>query len=372
VATTLGRVAGGLVASLPQAGAALAALAAGTLLPSALALLTSLVSVPLVGAVVGLCQRQVLRAAGRATPWWVLVAVASWSLYLLAPGLVDALLPPPTDDEAGALYGALRVGLAWAAGGAAYGACQGWAVTRDPGQTRRWALWSAGASLVSAAAGWLAAEAVVPAVSLWNLVVAALARAERVGRWDADTFDEGYRRLAELHPELSRGDVAPHARLLRLGTRLWREGRREREVEDETAIFRVPDWAPEAVQAWLEWTALRAAHACRRASWLTALLDSTLVWSEAGLPSARLLVIEGGEIVQARAVDAVTPPPTPPGHRRPIGEKRQAFTLARYDRLTVLTGELKRITATGAPLALRLGATAPLTGARLAAALSWV
>jgi hypothetical protein len=223
--------------------------------------------------------------------------------------------------------------------------------------------------------------------------VAALARAERTGRWDAATFDEGRRRLALLHPELSRADVAPHARLLRLGTRLWREGRRDREVEDETAIFRVPDWSPEAVQAWIEWTALRAAHACRRASWLTALLDAAVVWSEAGLPSARLLVIERGEIVwagpagehagaeaagapgqgaQPGDVDPARPPVIPSRHRRPIGERCEAFTLARYDRLTVLTSELKRLTVTGAPLVLRLDGAARLTGARLASALSWV
>ena len=203
---------------------------------------------------------------------------------------------------------------------------------------------------------------------------AALARAEPTDRWAATagaaTFDEGCRRLARLHPELSRGDLAPHARLLRLGTRLWREGRRDREAEDETALFRVPDGSPEAVQAWLEWTALRAAHACRRASWLTALLDSTLVWSEPGLPSARLLAIEGGEIVGAGP--ATAPPPLPPGRRRPIAEKRQAFTLHRYDRLSVLTSELKRMTAAGADPTLRLGDAAPLARARLAAALSWV
>src|SRR5207248_9890573 len=109
----------------------------------------------------------------------------------------------------------------------------------------------------------------------------------------------------------------------------------------------------------------------RRASWLTALLDSSLEWSEATLSPARLLVIEGGDVVWAGpATD--TPPPIPPGHRHPIGERREAFTLARYDRLTVLTSELKRLVANGAPLALRLGAAAPLTGARLASALSWV
>src|SRR5205085_1400237 len=76
--------------------------------------------------------------------------------------------------------------------------------------------------------------------------------------------------------------------------------------------------------------------------------------------------------VQPCADGAVTLPPIPPGHRRPIGERRGAFTLARYDRLSVLTGELKRMTATGAPVALRLAGSAPLTGPRLASALSWV
>ncbi len=56
----------------------------------------------------------------------------------------------------------------------------------------------------------------------------ALARADRAalasGRWgpDAATFHAGYERLCATHGELSHFDLSPHARLLRLGTRLWR------------------------------------------------------------------------------------------------------------------------------------------------------
>ena len=52
-------------------------------------------------------------------------------------------------------------------------------------------------------------------------------------------------------------------------------------------------WTPES-QVSLEWLALRAALARRRArSWLTRLFDSSVVWREPGDSRARLIVIEG-------------------------------------------------------------------------------
>ncbi len=42
----------------------------------------------------------------------------------------------------------------------------------------------------------------------------------------------------------------------------------------------------------LEWLALRAALARRRAIWLTRLVDSSVVWREPGGSCARLIVIE--------------------------------------------------------------------------------
>ena len=131
-------------------------------------------------------------------------------------------------------------------------------------------------------------------------------------------------------------------------------------------------WTPESVQLSLEWLALRAALARRRAIWLTRLVDSSVVWREPGNRCPRLIVIQNGEVVLSGAVDATATPPIPPGHRRTTAVRHEAFTLAAFDRLRVLTTELKRLIAARAPVALRLGAGSALDGSRLAAALWWV
>jgi DNA polymerase-3 subunit epsilon len=209
----------------------------------------------------------------------------------------------------------------------------------------------------------------------------ALARADRAalarGPWgpDAATFDAGYTRLCAAHREVSRDDLGAHARLLGLGTRLWREGRRDRDIDedgDAGAGRGGAAWSPELVQGSLERLALRAALARRRASWLTRLVDATLVWSEPGAAGARLIVIENGEIVLSAAVHPDVAPPIPPGHRRSVAARHDVFSVERFDRLRVLTSELKRLVAAGAPVALRFGVAPALAGARLASALSWV
>ena len=65
-------------------------------------------------------------------------------------------------------------------------------------------------------------------------------------------------------------------------------------------------------------------------------------------------------------------PPIPPGHRRSIAARHDAFTVARFDRVRVLSTELKRLVAAGAPVAVRFGAFPPLAGARLASVLAWL
>jgi hypothetical protein len=214
---------------------------------------------------------------------------------------------------------------------------------------------------------------------------AALARADRAALTpgsrgpDDGTFTAGYERLCATHPELSRVDLSDYAKLLRLGTRLWREGRRDRDLDVDNAEDDANDtrrgvtvWTPEFVQVSLEWLALRAALARRRAMWLTRLFDSSVLWREPVDRSARLLVIENSEVVVSEAVDPHATPPIPPGYRRPVDARREAFTLASFDRLRVLTTELKRLIAAGAPVSLRLGVGPPLDESRLASALWWV
>jgi DNA polymerase-3 subunit epsilon len=192
---------------------------------------------------------------------------------------------------------------------------------------------------------------------------------------DEATFAAGYERLCAAHPEPSRVDLSHDAKLLRLGTRLWREGRRDRDVdEDEANDSRrgVTVWTPELVQVSLEWLALRAALARRRAIWLTRLFESSVVWREPADGCARLIVIENSEVVSSGPVDAHAPPPVPPGYHRPVAARHAAFTLASFDRLRVLTTELKRLIAARAPVALRLGVGPALDESRLASALWWV
>jgi hypothetical protein len=170
-------------------------------------------------------------------------------------------------------------------------------------------------------------------------------------------------------------DLSAHAKLLRVGTQLWREGRRDRDVdEDETNDARRAStvWTAEFVHLSLEWLALRAAPARRRAIWLTRLFDSSVVWREPGDSGTRLIVIENGEVVSSSAADANAPPPIPPGSHRSVAARREAFTVASFDRLRVLTTELKRLIAAGAPVALRLGVGPALDESRLASAPWWV
>ena len=206
----------------------------------------------------------------------------------------------------------------------------------------------------------------------------ALAKTDRraldAGRWgpDAVTFKTGYAGFCAMHPELSRHDLGAHERLLRLGTRLWREGRRDHDVDADEEARRITTWTPELVQRSLEWLALRGALARRRAIWLTRLVEASVLWTEPGTAAARLLVIEDGEIVVNAEMAAGATPPIPPGYSRSVAARREAFTLAAFDRLRVLTTELKRLLAAGAPVALRLGVTPPLNESRLASALWWL
>jgi DNA polymerase III subunit epsilon len=188
----------------------------------------------------------------------------------------------------------------------------------------------------------------------------------------ARLFAEGYARLRAAHPELSREDLSPRVLMLQLGTRLWREGRRDRENAVDEEFKLGDDETPADIQSDLERVALRAALARRRAKWVTRFVDAAIVWREPGADRARLIVVEHGEIVTRAWVDPDTTPPVPPGHARRRDARHEGFTVARFDRLRVLITELKRLLAEGAPVALRLSDGPPLTDARLAAALSWV
>jgi DNA polymerase III subunit epsilon len=188
-------------------------------------------------------------------------------------------------------------------------------------------------------------------------------------------FTAGCERLRCAHPELTRRDVSTHLLLRRVGTRLWREGRRDRaaETDDESASARSPmTWTPSLVQFELERLVLRTALACRRAQWLTRLVDVAIVWCEPHTDTPRLMVIENGAITARDGVARAAVPPIPPGHDRPTDARHTAFDLATFDRLRVLTTELKRVISEGGAAAVRFGPMPALSRAPLVRTLSWM
>jgi hypothetical protein len=186
--------------------------------------------------------------------------------------------------------------------------------------------------------------------------------------------------LGRSHRELAEGiDRRP---LLALGARLWREGRRLKDQEpavgerhaqpgDAGSLFaRV--WTPAQVATEIESLALQSAHAIRRAWWLTALVESTVTFHEPAAAGARLLVFRDGEIVRRERVEPGAVPPVPDFYRRSRHERHQGFTIARFDRLRVLTTELRQLVAKQSPVCLRLAPRISLSGERLTRLLGWL
>lgn len=96
------------------------------------------------------------------------------------------------------------------------------------------------------------------------------------------------------------------------------------------------------------------------------------MWREPGALCTRLMMLERGEIVCSADADTEASPPIPPGYQRSVTARRELFTIASFDRLRILTTELKRVVAAGGHASVRFGHAPALADARLAAALWWV
>ena len=176
------------------------------------------------------------------------------------------------------------------------------------------------------------------------------------------------------------GPLTGTRELLRLGGRIWARrlaltatGLEDAEGEEPgREAPRRPAWDADRVARALEATVVRAAHAVRRARWLVRLSECSVAWAGPGGRRLRLLVIEGGAVGARGYLEPGAPLPVPPGHARPPAERREAFDLATFDRLRVLTTELRVLVAEGATVELRLGSRARLYGRRLEAVLRWV
>lgn len=101
-------------------------------------------------------------------------------------------------------------------------------------------------------------------------------------------------------------------------------------------------WDPKRVARHLERALFQAYTLFRRSRWLCILYDSVVEYREAGGDRTCVLVVREGEIVDARDLPVEEPLlsawTAPPHHAR-----QRAFDRSKYDRLRILTTELRRI-----------------------------
>ena len=199
---------------------------------------------------------------------------------------------------------------------------------------------------------------------------------------DKDSFREGMDEFRQRHEE-SIG-ISPGPReLIALGRQLWLE--RLHALDQEALLGEDEDeelegelvewvWTPEAVANTLESVVRRSTHMIRRGRWFTILSESSLAWEPVkGSGRKRtLVVIENGAIRSRRSFQANSRVPVPPGHARPFRERQKCFDLPTYDRMRVLTTEIRRLIAEGRGVELRPNKRSVLRNKELAKTIRWI
>ena len=177
--------------------------------------------------------------------------------------------------------------------------------------------------------------------------------------------------------------------LTALGARLWQERLAAAALAETLA--EVPDgteevdatqddsenefiWTPEAVARSIERAFMHNAHLIRRARWFCLLSESALAWEAAGRPQANkiMVVFENGRVNHRDELSMDDEPATPAGFVKSFHERQKNIDLNTYDRLRVVTTEMRRIISEGRDIELCLKPEVTLTRQQLIRVLRWV
>ena len=182
---------------------------------------------------------------------------------------------------------------------------------------------------------------------------------------------------------------APLRFLTALGAKLWQErlaaaaaaeteGAEQSAVDDVVAqpeqTEETPAWTPESVADAIEAMIRHSAHLIRRARWFCLLSESALVWTSAGKSedNESRLVFENGAVVGPGKNNENVDPKIPPGFANSFQMRQKNIDLTTYDRLRVVTTEIRRILSEGRNIQLHLGPQVTLGRPELLKALRWV
>jgi DNA polymerase-3 subunit epsilon len=205
---------------------------------------------------------------------------------------------------------------------------------------------------------------------------------------EIDCLREGFEMFREKH-----GSRLVHQSALRfltaLGAQLWRERLQTAALAEMVAKTENDDsnvdknqnesdsehiWTPEAVAHAIEKMVLHSAHLIRRTRWFCLLSESSLTWTSGEQPDNLkiLVVFENGFVLKRKNVKTGEEPPIPPGFAKSFRARQKNINLITYDRLRVLTTELRRLVSEGRDIELRLGSGVTLNRHGIIKVLRWV
>ena len=199
---------------------------------------------------------------------------------------------------------------------------------------------------------------------------------------EIDCLKEGFKMFREAYSSRLTHQSALRV-LTALGAEFWRKRLQtdalaeivsETENDEKKEPGREHVWTPEAVAHTLENMIRHSAHLIRRARWFCLLSESSLAWTSAEQrDNLKILVVfSNGAALDRKFVKTAEEIPVPPGRAKSFRSRQNNIDLITYDRLRVLTTELRRLVSEGRDIKLRLSPGVTLNRRRITKVLQWV
>lgn len=202
---------------------------------------------------------------------------------------------------------------------------------------------------------------------------------------DYDCFMEGvnlFRKKYLTNPE----SRCTKGLLLSFGRLIWKENQKTKQssselqggdaltTETESKLTKDEvEWTPESVLRHFESVLKHTAHQIRRARFLLLLSECSLAWElKLGSPRKRLLIIKCAQVYANKELLGNRKSPMPPGYPKKSAARLKSFDLDSYDRMRVLSTEIRRLVSEGRPAELRLGRGRALTAFELKKVFEWL
>lgn len=145
------------------------------------------------------------------------------------------------------------------------------------------------------------------------------------------------------------------------------------DIADETED--TDEWTPEHVVRVMERAVWRGAYLQRKARWLVRLSESVIAWESDRMKDRNrynFIVIENGELSIIGSSSCLLSLSPPPGWDRPVSDRKRSFSVATYDRMRIITTELRRLASDNRRIMICVSPHSVITEKHLDTILPWI